>query len=303
MQVRQGGAGGREQRAEFLVRVLLALVDAFQVADQLGGDPAAGLARGIAGTDPGQQRPGLGRRQVLLGPAGDQPEQQLGAAGRSSGCGLRPATGGGRPGPAAPPAAGHRRPGAAPASGWRPARPSARRWHRSCGPARWRTPGCGRTAWAARPPRPRHRPAAGSRYAGRCPGSPRSPRSAAATASPSASIARYPAASVPYRPPPTTVSSPAMTSIVAERLCGSIPMITLAHPVPPARSADLGEPGGHRYFELNKPLLSLSSPMAAPGPRRPDESHTTSAGSRNESDEPGTWTEPRQAPVLRQVNK
>jgi hypothetical protein len=52
--------------------------------------------------------------------------------------------------------------------------------------------------------------------------------------------------------------------------------------------ADLGEPGGHRYFELNKPLLSLSSLIWAPGPRRPNESHTTSAGSRNESDEPGT---------------
>ena len=42
----------------------------------------------------------------------------------------------------------------------------------------------------------------------------------------SASIARYPATPVPYRPPPTTVSSLAMTSIVAERWCGSIPMIT-----------------------------------------------------------------------------
>lgn len=41
-----------------------------------------------------------------------------------------------------------------------------------------------------------------------------------------ASMARYPATSVPYRPPPTTVSSPVMTSVVAERLCGSIPMIT-----------------------------------------------------------------------------
>jgi len=67
--------------------------------------------------------------------------------------------------------------------------------------------------------------------------------------------------------------------------------------------AVLAEPGGHRYFEPGKPLLSLSPLTAAPGPRRPNESHTTSAGSRNESDEPGTQTEPRQAPVLRQVNK
>ena len=32
--------------------------------------------------------------------------------------------------------------------------------------------------------------------------------------------------SVPNRPPPSTVSSPAITSIVADRLCGSIPMTT-----------------------------------------------------------------------------
>src|SRR6266581_2052015 len=111
-------------------------------------------------------------------------------------------------------------------------------------------------------------------------------------------MARYPATSVPYRPPPTTVSSPAITSIVAERLCGSIPMITWFILLLLPDHADLAEPGGHRYFELNRPLLSLSPPTAAPGPRRPNESHTTSAGSRNESDGPGTWTEPRQAPVL-----
>jgi hypothetical protein len=43
--------------------------------------------------------------------------------------------------------------------------------------------------------------------------------------------------------------------------------------------------------------------MTAPGPRRPNESHATSTGSRNESDEPGAWTEPGQAAVLEQVNK
>jgi hypothetical protein len=46
-------------------------------------------------------------------------------------------------------------------------------------------------------------------------------------------------------------------------------------------------PGGHRYFEPSTPFLSLSLPTA-PGPRRPNESHATSAGSRCESDEPGT---------------
>ena len=57
---------------------------------------------------------------------------------------------------------------------------------------------------------------------------------------------------------------------------------------PPARSRTvLDGPGGHRYFELSTPPLSLSLPTA-PGPRRPKESHATSAGSRIESDEPGT---------------
>jgi len=71
----------------------------------------------------------------------------------------------------------------------------------------------------------------------------------------------------------------------------------------PVAAALTKEPGGHRYFEHSKPLLSLSRPMTAPGPRRPDESHTTSVGSRCESDEPDAWTEPGQAPVLPQVNK
>jgi hypothetical protein len=78
-----------------------------------------------------------------------------------------------------------------------------------------------------------------------------------------------------------------MTSIVADRLCGSIPMMTwlICFLLP---SAELIEGrGGHRYFELSKPLLSLSPPTA-PGPRRPNESHATSTGSRIESDEPGT---------------
>jgi hypothetical protein len=53
-------------------------------------------------------------------------------------------------------------------------------------------------------------------------------------------------------------------------------------------SADLTEGrGGHRYFELSKPLLSLSLP-AVPGPRRQNESHAPSAGGRKQSDGPGT---------------
>ncbi len=54
------------------------------------------------------------------------------------------------------------------------------------------------------------------------------------------------------------------------------------------------------------PLEPLPT-LATPGPRRPNESHTgprkVSVGSRIESDGPGTWTEPRQAPVLRSMKQ
>ena len=41
------------------------------------GDPTAGLAHGVAGPDLGEDRLGLGGGEVLLGPAGDELEQQL----------------------------------------------------------------------------------------------------------------------------------------------------------------------------------------------------------------------------------
>ena len=50
-----------------------------------------------------------------------------------------------------------------------------------------------------------------------------------------------------------------MISIVAVRLCGSIPMTTWLISVLLLDSAVVaGQGGGHRYFEQNKPLLSLS---------------------------------------------
>lgn len=57
--------------------------------------------------------------------------------------------------------------------------------------------------------------------------------------------------------------SPAMTSIVTDRLCGSIPMTTgLACTVLAAavRTGVVVEPGGHRYFELSESLWKLSQP-------------------------------------------
>jgi hypothetical protein len=70
-----------------------------------------------------------------------------------------------------------------------------------------------------------------------------------------------------------------MTSIVADLLCGSIPMIT-----PTGASSLLKrtsyQQGGHRYFEQNRPLSSLSS-RGARRDRKPNESHTgNTVGSR-----------------------
>jgi hypothetical protein len=54
MQLGERAAGGGEQLAEFLVGRFLAQVDAFQVGDELGGDPAPCLARRISWPNAGQ---------------------------------------------------------------------------------------------------------------------------------------------------------------------------------------------------------------------------------------------------------
>jgi hypothetical protein len=62
-----------------------------------------------------------------------------------------------------------------------------------------------------------------------------------------------------------TASSGVITSMVAERLCGSMPMTTRSsvelNESSDARSDWCVEPGGQRYFEPSKPLLSLSPLM------------------------------------------
>ena len=214
---------------ELLVRGLLARVDPLEVADQLGGDPAAGLAGDVAGPDLGQQRLGLGGGQVLLRPAGDQLQQQLVQLGDHPGVVLAQ---GAAPVDQDPqhrqllvvdhrPQPGH--PGADQRDGVR----------------------VGGVGLAALPGGEDPRPggqlrrdvddllAVGqqphARCAGRCPLQPSiaqtrsGHRRGVAPASP-----RSPSRSVPNRPPPTTASSAAITSIVTDRLCGSIPITTRA---------------------------------------------------------------------------
>jgi hypothetical protein len=102
-------------------------------------------------------------------------------------------------------------------------------------------------------------------------------------------------------------SHPRMTSMVAVCLCGSIRMTTRAvvEPMRPsdARSSPVSSREGNAASSRANPRLSLSRAQATPGPRRPNESHTPSVGSRNESDEPGAWTEPRQVRSQSQCNK
>ncbi len=99
-----------------------------------------------------------------------------GAAERSPECGPHPAIGAGRPGPATRPTARRRLPDADRPSESRPARPSARRWRRSCGLDRSRTPAPAPTASAARRPPARRLKAAVPRRGGRFRCSPRPPR-------------------------------------------------------------------------------------------------------------------------------
>ena len=77
MQAGQRGSSGRKQRRQLFVGGLGALVDALEVADQLGRHLPACPACRIARADLGEQRLGLGRGQALLGAAGDELEQQL----------------------------------------------------------------------------------------------------------------------------------------------------------------------------------------------------------------------------------
>jgi hypothetical protein len=62
--------------------------------------------------------------------------------------------------------------------------------------------------------------------------------------------------------------------------------------------------GGHRYFEQNKPLSSLSL-HGARRDRKPIESHTNDTGGQPlfESVSPGTWTESGRTSVLAEVSK
>jgi hypothetical protein len=74
-EVHQCGAGGADQGGEFLVGGLGAGEDPFQIGDELGGDPAAGIADLFMATHPAAERWRAGplawaADRLVLGPPG-----------------------------------------------------------------------------------------------------------------------------------------------------------------------------------------------------------------------------------------
>jgi hypothetical protein len=168
--------------------------------------------------------------------------------------------------------------------------PSARRWRRSCGPARSRRPWFARTAWAG------HRrptsPSASNRLA-MCLPMPAQPLDRPDPIPPPFAVAEHRGVAVTVGAEPATTvnaSSAVITSIVAERLCGSIPITTR-----PGMRSDLdtinfsnarsttGYRGGRAtLLRVRQTLLEPLLALATSGPRRPNESHTINVGSRKE---------------------
>ena len=76
VQLEQRGVPGLDEGGDFFLAGLDLAVDAVQLGDQFGGEPAPGLPDNVTRPCGGQQRAGLRRGQELLRPARDQLEQQ-----------------------------------------------------------------------------------------------------------------------------------------------------------------------------------------------------------------------------------
>jgi hypothetical protein len=76
VQLQQRGSLSLDERGDLFLAGLDLAVDAVQLGDQLGGEPAPGRADDVSRPCAGEQRAGLGRRQELLGATRYQLEQQ-----------------------------------------------------------------------------------------------------------------------------------------------------------------------------------------------------------------------------------
>ena len=185
VQVHQRGPAAADRDPQLGLERLQLGVDRFQVDDQVHRQAPAGGPGRIPRPHPREHPPSLQGGQVpFADAAGDELGQQPVQTGSPSPPWSGTARRGGRPAAASPP--GPRSPPTVRAgrgSARRPRRWSGRRWRRSCGPARCRTPAPVPGAWPARPgpvrrPGPAATPAGGRRHQ-----PPRPPRPGAATAS------------------------------------------------------------------------------------------------------------------------
>lgn len=186
----------------------------------LGGQLAAGLAHDVAWAHGGQQRPGLGRREELRPSGNELHEQAVQPVHRQvKAVDQQPQRHGDvihRDLTQARRAQCHNGDGA------RVGRVGL------CGPARWRTPAPARTTSPARRRPVRRRRRGAARYGDPHPGRHRRP---------AASSSQYPSRVRAQPAGARTFSRTSRTSIVADRLCGSIPITTrsIAPAVPPPR--------------------------------------------------------------------
>jgi len=77
VQVQQAGAGRCDELPELFVRGLPPRVDPLEVRDQLGRDPASGLAHDVPGPHGREQCLGLGSGQALLRTTRDHQQQRV----------------------------------------------------------------------------------------------------------------------------------------------------------------------------------------------------------------------------------
>ena len=175
---------------------------------------------------------------------------------------------------------------------------SERRWHRSYGPGRLRRPSFGPTTSAGhRPPARRQQPDRDVMT---------DPIAALDRPHTPVPVGLDPVDVIGHRGEPGLIGvdprhrrsrsrRPVITSIVADRLCGSIPITTRSacSPMHPPRCSIQhwsSSREGQRYFELGKPLLSLFPTLRCPAREwheRATRDPKVSVGSRNQSDEPG----------------
>jgi hypothetical protein len=310
-QVEQSGAGRGDQLGEFLVRGLLPLIDPLQVTDQLRRDPTSGLAGGITRSHLRQQGPGLPGGQVLLRTARDELQQELVQLGDHPGVVVaeRATAVDQDPQDSELFVIDHR-----PQSG----HPGADQGDRV------RIGGVGLAALPGREhPGARGQPgwhiddllAVGEQPVGDVLADAGAALDGPDPIPPPSALAQHRGVAVTIGAEPATTVNGLLRGHYLDR-CRAFVRVHPDHHT--ARDAirsrhhqllqcsihyGPSSREGNAASSATNPSRASPGPNTTPGPRRPNESHTTNVGSRKESDKPGARTEPRQARTQKQYNK